>query len=79
MSETQYKVTGTFKAVDDDGNDYNVSEYTLFRHTTTTDMAEGTSADGIKEYRLGNGATVNPISEAEFEIASSGIRLYKSS
>lgn len=77
MSETQYKVTGTFKAVDDDGNDYNVSEYTLFRHTTTTDMAEGVG--GIKEYRLGNGAAVNQISEAEFEIVSSGIRLYKSS
>jgi hypothetical protein len=78
MSETQYKVTGTFKAVDEAGNEHTITEYTLFRHTTTSDMADGVGGD-VKEYKLGTNSPVNQISETEFEIVSSGTRLYKSS
>lgn len=78
MSETQLKVTDTFQAVDDDGKQYVVDEYTLFRHTTTTNMAEGDGGD-IKEYRLGNGAPVRRINQVEFELVSSGTRIRKSS
>ena len=76
MSETQIKVTGTFQAVDDNGNHYNVTEYTHFRKTTTTDMALGSGAgEEVKEYKLGNGSPVNQINENEFEIASNRTKL----
>ena len=76
MSETQVKVTGTFQAVDDDGNNYNITEYTIFRRTTTSDMAlTGGEGEEIKEYKLGNGIAVNKISENEFEIVSDRIKL----
>lgn len=74
MSETQYKVTGNFQAVDDEGNKHDITEYTLFRHTTTADMAENTDGDRVN-YKAGNGAPVRRISEDEFEIESSGARL----
>ncbi len=76
MSETQVKVTGTFQAADDNGNHYSVTEYTLFRRTTTTDMAlGGGEGEEIKEYKLGNGSPVKKISETEFEIISDGVKL----
>lgn len=76
MSETQLKVTGTFQAADDDGNGHSITEYTVFRRTTTADMSYSDGADEeIKEYKLGNGAAVKKISETEFEVVSSGVRL----
>ena len=76
MSETQLKVTGTFQTVDGDGNNHSVTEYTLFRRTTTADMSYSDGkGEEIKEYKLGNGAPVKKISETEFEIVSSGDKL----
>lgn len=66
MSETQLKVTDTFHAVDDEGNNYHVTEYTLFRHTTDTNMKEDIGGD-IKEYRLGNDELVKRITANDFE------------
>ena len=76
MSETQLKVTDTFKTIDDKGNEYRVTEYTLFRRTTTTDMAENTDGD-LKEYRVGRDSLVRRLSENEFEIVADGTRLRK--
>jgi hypothetical protein len=78
MSETQLKVTDTFKMVDENGEEYVVDEYTLFRHTTTSDMEDGVGA-ATKEYRLGNGALVRQINETEFELVSDGTRFRKAS
>ena len=76
MSETQVKVTGSFQAVDDNGNQYHVTEYTLFRKTTTTDMAlSGGEGEGFKQYKLGNGKILNQISETEFEIETDGTKI----
>jgi hypothetical protein len=76
MSETQVKVTGSFQAVDDNGNEYHVTEYTLFRKTTTTDMAlGGGEGEEIKQYKLGNGKILNQLSETEFEIEAGGSRI----
>ena len=73
MSETQIKVTGSFHAVDDKGNQYPVTEYTLFRKTTTADMALGDgTGDEPKEYKLGNGQVLRQINKNEFEIESNG-------
>ena len=72
MSETQLKVTDTFHATDDEGNKYHVTEYTLFRHTTDSNMEEGIGGD-IKEYRLGNDALVKRITQNEFETADGKI------
>jgi hypothetical protein len=74
MSETQLKVTGKFQAVDDEGNDYSVYEHTVFHHTTTADMKYGEGAD--KAYKLANGSPLNKISETEFEIGLSGVRIH---
>ena len=69
MSETQVKVTGSFQAVDEDGNEYPVTEYSIFRKTTTTDMALGSGeGEEIKQYKLGNGKILNQRSETEFEL-----------
>ena len=76
MSETQLKVTDTFKVRDESGEQHIVDEYTLFRHTTTTEMEEGVGGD-FKEYRLGNGAPIRRINETEFEIVSDGTRLFR--
>ncbi len=73
MSETQKRVTGGFQAVGDDGNEYHVVEYTVFRHTSTAEIAYGD--DGAKEYELANGAPVNRVSQTDFEIQQSGVRI----
>jgi hypothetical protein len=77
MSETQLKVTDTFQATDESGKQYTVDEYTLFRHTTTSEMEEGEGGDFV-EYRLGNGTPVRQINETEFEIVADGTRLFRS-
>jgi hypothetical protein len=74
MSETQLKVTGKFQATDDEGNNYTVYEYTVFHHTTTADMKYGEGAD--KAYKLANGSPLVKISETEFEIGLSKVRIY---
>ncbi len=73
MSETQLKVTGKFQAVDGEGNDYTIYEHTVFHHTTTADMKFGESAD--KAYKLADGSPLVQISETEFEIGLSGLRI----
>lgn len=78
MSETQIKVTGTFQTVDKEGNKHNITEYTLFRKTTTADMAfSDGEGEEIKEYKLGNGTPVKQISETEFEVVSDGRKLHR--
>ena len=77
MSETQVKITGTFQAADDFGHQHNITEYTIFRHTTTTDMALTEGESEVKEYKLGDGTAVAKISENEFEIVSDKIRLHR--
>jgi len=78
MSETQVKVTGSFEAADDNGKHYSVTEYTIFRKTTTTDMAlGGAEGEEIKEYKLGDGTILNQTNETEFEIRSSGVKICK--
>ena len=73
MSETQLKVTGSFHAVDDNDNEYSVTEYTLFRQTTTAEMAMGDgTGNEPKQYKLGGGQTLKQINKNEFEIESSG-------
>jgi hypothetical protein len=73
MSETQIKITGSFQANDDEGNQYPVTEYTLFRKTTTAEMALGDgSGNELKEYKLGNNEILRQINKNEFEIESSG-------
>ncbi len=73
MSETQLKVTGKYQAADDEGNDYTIYEHTVFHHTTTADMKFGESAD--KAYKLADGSPLVRISETEFEIGLSGVRI----
>ena len=75
MSETQRRVTGSFSATDDGGNQYTVTEYTRFDHTTTLETAEGDESAGIKEYEIGAGSPVRQINELEFEILVSGTRI----
>jgi hypothetical protein len=78
MSETQVKVTGSFQAVDDKGKQYPVTEYTLFRKTTTADMAFGDGAGNEpKEYKLGTGQVLKQISKNDFEIESNGTIIRK--
>lgn len=73
MSETQRRVTESFEAVGDDGKQYHIVEYTVFRHTSTTEIAYG--SDGVKEYELGNGAPLKRISQTHFEIEADGTRI----
>ena len=73
MSETQIKVTGSFHAVDSNGNKYIVEEYTLYRHTTDAEIKFGEGTD--KMYKLGNGTNLRRINETEFEIESTGTRI----
>jgi hypothetical protein len=73
MSETQLKVTGKYEAVDDDGNTYTIYEHTVFDHTTTADMKFGESEG--KAYKLANGSPLTKLSETEFEIGLSKVRI----
>jgi hypothetical protein len=78
MSETQIKITGSFEAVDDKGNQYHIVEHTLFRKTTTIDMAlGGGEGEEIKEYKLANGKVLKQISKTEFEVESDGTKIRK--
>lgn len=74
MSETQLKVTGKYKAADDNGNDYTIYEYTVFHHTTTANMSYGEGAE--KTYKLADGSPLIQLSETEFEIGSSASRIH---
>ncbi len=75
MSETQLKVTGNFQAADDEGNDYNVYEYTVFAHTTDAEMKYGVDAE--KAYKLADGSPLVKVSETEFEIGLNGTKIHK--
>ncbi len=75
MSETQRRVTESFQAADEDGNEYHVVEYTDFRHTTTADITYGDGSGDVKEYELANGTPLKRISQTHFEIESSGVRI----
>jgi hypothetical protein len=73
MSETQQRVTGTFNAAGDDGEQYHVVEYTDFVHTTTAETAVG--QEGVKEYKLANGTPLMRLGDREFEIEASGVKI----
>jgi hypothetical protein len=75
MSETQRRVTGSFQAVDESGNEYHVVEYTDFRHTTTAEITYGDEDGGVKEYELANGAPLKRVSETHFEIEPDGVKI----
>jgi hypothetical protein len=75
MSETQRRVTGSFKAIDDNGKEYSVTEYTKFERTTTLETATGDESAGVKEYEAGAGVPLNRISELEFENPVDGTRI----
>jgi hypothetical protein len=75
MSETQRRVTESFQAVDENGKEYHVVEYTDFRHTTTADISYGDGAGDVKEYELANGAPLKRISRTHFEIEPDGVRI----
>jgi hypothetical protein len=76
MSETQVKITGSFQAVDGNGNQYHVVEHTLFRKTTTTSMELGDGeGEETKQYKLSNGKILNQISKTEFEIEADGTKI----
>lgn len=76
MSETQVKITDSFQAVDDNGNEYHVVEHTLFRKTTTTAMALGDGGgEEEKQYKLSSGKILNQVSKTEFEIESDGTKI----
>jgi hypothetical protein len=76
MSETQIKITGSFQAVDDNGNQYHVVEHTIFRKTTTTSMELGSGeGEEAKQYKLSNGKILNQISKTEFEIEADGTKI----
>ncbi len=75
MSETQRRVTASFQAIDEDGNEYHVVEYTDFRHTSTAEITYGDGDGDVKEYELANGAPLKRISETHFEIEPDGVRI----
>lgn len=75
MSETQRRVTGSFQAVDENGKEYHVVEYTDFRHTTTADITYGGGESDVKEYELANGAPLKRVSQTHFEIETDGVRI----
>ena len=75
MSETQRRVTDSFQAVDESGNDYTVVEYTVFRHTSTADITYGDGADDVKEYELSNGAQLSRVDRTHFEIQPDGVKI----
>lgn len=75
MSETQRRVTESFQAVDENGKEYHVVEYTDFRHTTTSEISYGDGAGDAKEYELANGAPLKRISQTHFEIQPEGTRI----
>ncbi len=73
MSETQQRVTGSFEARGDDGEQYHVVEYTDFVNTTTAETAFG--QEGFKEYKLANGTPLRRLGNREFEIEASGVKI----
>lgn len=75
MSETQRRVTDSFQAFDENGNDYTVVEYTVFRHTSTADITYGDGAGDVKEYELANGAPLLRVDRTHFEIQPDGIKI----
>ena len=76
MSETQIKITGNFEAIGEDGKQYHIVEHSIFRKTTTADMAfGGGEGEEIKEYKLASGKTLRQLSKTEFEIESDGTKM----
>lgn len=73
MSETQQRVSETFDAAGNDGEQYHVVEYTNFVHTTTAETAY--EQEGTKEYKLANGTPLRRLADREFEIESSGVKI----
>lgn len=73
MSITK-RLTNQFKTTGDDGNKYDILEYTEF-HQVSTFNSEPEEEEGLKEYMTRNGSPVNRLSETEFVIVIDGIKL----
>ena len=66
--------TGEIKAVDDKGNRHKIMKYTEFVTSAGFQSADE-QVQGHDIYRLATGEFLNKISDTEFEIAVSGIKL----
>jgi hypothetical protein len=78
MSKIKTRRTGQISAKDEQGQEYQVIEYTEF-HDASTFGNPDNWVEGLKEYRLNDGSHVNKTSETEFEIVKSGVKLRVSS
>jgi hypothetical protein len=66
--------TGEIKAVDEQGNRHKIIKYTEFV-TSSGFQSDDEQLQGDDLYRLATGETLNKISDTEFEIVVSGIKL----
>jgi hypothetical protein len=66
--------TARFTATDENGTPYDIVEYTEFFDLSAFDHPHQ-SLPGLKAYRLADGRHVNRISDDEFQIVGSGIKL----
>lgn len=70
------KKVSEFKAVDESGKIYTVNVFQKFISAGDLDNSHAV-IPGLKELRLATGGHVNRVSDSEFEILQSGIRIKK--
>ena len=67
--------TDRINCLGEDGEKYTVIEYTEIHDAT--EFAGGAQEEGMKYYRLPDGTGVNKISNSEFQVLWSGLKLNK--
>lgn len=65
--------TGEINAVDENGNRHKIIKYTDFETVDTFGASE--EVEGLNEYRLASGEVVNKISDTEFVVVASDLKL----
>ncbi|MDQ4120711.1 MAG: hypothetical protein M3209_04605 [Acidobacteriota bacterium] len=74
MNRTKTEYTGEIIAIDENGREYRVLEFTEY-HDASTFTTPNVWEEGLKELKLSDGSLINKISDTEFEVVATGIRL----
>lgn len=74
MTQRKRQLTARIRAIDSDGRAYTIDEHTTYIGVSTLDATGPQWLPGLKQLSV-DGEPVNSISETEYEIVRTGLRL----
>lgn len=74
-SKKTTRQTDAFRAGGDDGKTYDVHEFTQYVGFTALEHGRTEWTPGLKSYRLRDGNAVNKVTDTEFVVVASGVKV----